>query len=89
LELPKPISLPDPKYPDALRRANIGGTVELQLEIGADGLVKGACVLRSSNHAELDASALAAVRTWRWHPARKDGTPIDYTMNVEETISPR
>jgi TonB family protein len=31
----------------------------------------------------LDAKALEAVRQWRFHPALKDGKPVDVQISVE------
>jgi len=31
----------------------------------------------------LDAQALAAVQKWRFHPALKDGKPVDVEISVE------
>jgi TonB family protein len=83
---PTPIYVPDPEYSDAARQDKVTGTVALQIRIGEDGMVKDACVLRSLRP-DLDANAVAAVKTWRFQPARKDNVPIPATINVETTFA--
>lgn len=50
--------------------------VRLRLAVGTDGRVKTAEVVASSGFPLLDAAALAAVREWRYEPAREDGRPV-------------
>ncbi len=79
---PKPIYTPEPSYTDAARKANISGTVMLNLTVGADGLVKNVSVERSLVP-DLDESAMRTVRTWRFEPARRSGLAALTTMHVE------
>jgi protein TonB len=59
---------PDPPYPVRARRDRIQGTLELGLTI-VDGRVSQARLIRSSNSALLDESALNFVqRAWKWPP---------------------
>ena len=62
-------------YPEAARRAGLGGTVGLEIEVGADGAVSAVKVARSAG-AELDAAAVAAARRFRFHPATENGKPV-------------
>ncbi|MCB9914281.1 MAG: energy transducer TonB [Planctomycetes bacterium] len=57
---------PELLYPDAARRAGVEGTVQVGLEVGADGGVARAWLLRSSGSAALDREALRNVRRWRF-----------------------
>src|SRR6267154_366096 len=56
----------DPPYPSASRRAGEEGTVLLAIVIGQDGRPLDISVARSSGYAELDESAVNAVRKWRF-----------------------
>jgi protein TonB len=73
-----PRPLPDaclpPTYPSRARGA--AGTVRLRIAVGADGLVEGITVAASSGHVVLDEAALAAVRFWRFEPARAGGEAV-------------
>jgi len=82
---PRAILAPDPDYPDAARRAKKQGTVVLRCIVGEDGLVRDAQV-KTSLRGDLDASALQAVREWKFEPATKDGKPVAVQVNVEVTF---
>jgi protein TonB len=74
--LPVAAHQPAPIYPPELQRAGIEGTVTLRLKIAADGSVAEARIERSSGYAAMDQAALAAVRQWRFEPARRLGIPV-------------
>jgi TonB family protein len=64
-----------PVYPENLAAAGVVGGAIVEINIGADGLVKKTTVLRAS-HPEFAQSAETAVKTWEFTPAMKDGVPI-------------
>lgn len=78
------LSNPPPVYPMASQRRGDRGTVLLRLIVTADGLAKNVEVDKSSGHRALDDSAVAAVRSWRFVPARQGGQAIDwpYTQSI-------
>jgi len=55
-----------PVYPDSLRRAGVQGVVIIQALVGGDGRVQRTRVVRSVRG--LDATALTAMRQWRFNP---------------------
>jgi TonB family protein len=55
-----------PIYPDSLRRAGVQGVVIIQALVGGDGRVHRTRVVRSVRG--LDATALTAMRQWRFNP---------------------
>jgi protein TonB len=63
-------------YPAELSRAGIEGRVVLRVEVTADGTVGKVTVHQSSHWPALDESALAAVRTWHFTPARRAGVRV-------------
>lgn len=65
-----------PAYPPLSRRLNEEGKVVLRVELDEQGHVSAARVATTSGFARLDESALAAVKTWRCNPARRDGQPV-------------
>lgn len=65
-----------PRYPPASRRLGEEGLVVLRVELDESGRVDLAGVQTGSGHARLDEAALAAVKTWRCTPARRDGRPV-------------
>ena len=65
----------DPPYPEAARRANIEGTVELEVSIDANGGVTDVEVVRGLPLG-LSESAAESVRRWTWRPARTAAGPV-------------
>lgn len=59
-----------PAYPRLARRQGWEGVVRVRVQVAADGQVLAASVARSSGYEVLDEAALAAVRGWRFRPAR-------------------
>ncbi len=64
-----------PEYPDALRLAGISGQVIVQFGVDATGAVENVTVFKS-DHQELSALAVDAVKKWKFKPATSDGQPI-------------
>ena len=65
-----------PAYPPLSRRLNEEGKVVLRVELDEQGNVGSARVATASGFPRLDEAALAAVKTWRCNPARRDGQPV-------------
>ena len=79
---PRVISDPSPEYSDEARKAKYEGTVILWLIVDSYGKPRDVKVARSLGMG-LDEKALEAVRTWKFKPAMKDGTPVAVEVNVE------
>ena len=73
-----------PIYPDFARRANVQGTVVLEVDVYKDGSVGNIRVLRSvqSGSGGLDEAAIQAVRAVRFQPGKSSGNPVDTTVNI-------
>jgi protein TonB len=71
-----------PLYPEEARAQRLEGTVLLLVSIDTTGRVTSANVLHSCGHTVLDRAALAAVRSWLFHPARQDGMAIVAQVEV-------
>lgn len=70
--------LSPPVYPKALAEQRVEGTVLLRVAVGADGK-PGDIDLDPASPAlpaALNEAAIAAVRTWTFNPATKDGQPV-------------
>jgi protein TonB len=69
--------------PDA-RRAQIQGTVILEVVISSDGTVGSTVVIRSLDSLfGLDQQARSAVQAWRFKPALRGGKPVAVRMNID------
>ena len=60
-----------PRYPESARTAGIEGTSVLRFVVLPDGLVGTINVEKSAGHPDLDRSAIEAVKSWRFEPARR------------------
>jgi protein TonB len=69
-----------PTYPAIAQAARVSGTVILEALIAEDGSVRDVKVLRSVPL--LDASAIDAVRQWRFTPTLLNGVPVQVIMTV-------
>ena len=74
-----------PVYPAIAREAGVQGTVILEAVISASGQVEDVKVLRSARL--LDASAIEAVRQWRFTPTMFNGQAIPVVMTVTVTFT--
>ncbi|MDB4990875.1 MAG: hypothetical protein JWN04_6053 [Myxococcaceae bacterium] len=72
---------PDASYPPEARQAGLEGNVELELTVDAAGQVSEARVVTPAGHG-FDEAALAAVRSWTFEPARRDGQAIVSTVQL-------
>src|SRR5438093_12210057 len=79
---PRGVSRVEPRYSDAALAARVQGTVVLEAVISADGVPKIVRVVRSLGYG-LDESAIAALERWRFNPGRKDGLPVNVSLDVE------
>src|SRR4029450_5242347 len=69
------------EYTEDARRRGITGDVELEIVVRRDGSVGDVRVLRSLG-AGLEQRAIAAVRQWRFSPARRKGDAVDVIVEV-------
>ena len=79
-ETPQPVFNPSPSYPREALTAGLTGRVVLVVTVNAGGSVTAAEVYKSSGHDILDRAALAAVRLWRFAPARRGGVAVEHTI---------
>jgi protein TonB len=61
---------PAPAYPPLSRKTGEQGRVLLRVRVDSSGQVEGVEIHRTSGFARLDEAAIAAVRRWRFVPAR-------------------
>ena len=73
---------PAPYYPRSAKRRGIQGEVLLEVAVKTDGSAASVLVSHSSGHAVLDRAALAAVKNWRFIPAKKSGKSVAASVLV-------
>jgi TonB family protein len=71
----------NPRYPDNLRTAGIGGVVTMAAVIGVDGNIQDVRAV-TSPHPDLASAAIEAVRQWQFTPTLLNCVPIEVPMKV-------
>jgi TonB family protein len=71
----------EPAYPEPYRMMRITGIVILEVAISETGAVDRIAVLKSLGPA-MDASALEAVKKWKFTPGSRDGQPVPTLFNL-------
>ena len=79
-----PVSMkrPEPPYSEKARSVALQGVTVLCIVINTHGKVEKAAVVRPLGLG-LDENAVRTVRTWKFKPPLKDGTPIAVKVSVE------
>lgn len=67
---PRILSKVEPTYPEGARKAGLEGTTVVRIQILANGLPGDVSINTTSGHDMLDEAAIAAVRKWRFIPAK-------------------
>lgn len=73
---------PDPAYSVVAKQARYQGTSVLWLIIGEDGAPRDIRIAKPLGMG-LDEEAVRSVSTWKFDPAKKDGSPVPVMINVE------
>jgi len=79
--IPSPSNRP-PEYPYDARREGIQGRVVVAVLVDEYGFVIKAKIISSSPPKVFDGSVLAALREWKFSPARKKGEPIEQWAEI-------
>jgi periplasmic protein TonB len=80
-EPPVPVRTVPPDYPDELRREGVSGLVMVKCTIDEQGNVVEPAVEKSSNPA-FEKPALAALKKWKFKPAKLDGAPVAIKVSI-------
>jgi TonB family protein len=73
---PSPLHKVDPKYPPTAIAEHIEGEVILYAVIRRDGSVDSIQLVKGIDD-QLDANAMHALAQWKFHPAERNGEPVD------------
>lgn len=79
---PIPIYKPEPPYSEQARKAKYQGTVVLWIVVDAQGNVTDAQVVKPLGMG-LDQNAIKTVKTWKFKPAMRNGSPVPVKVMVE------
>ena len=79
---PIPIYKPEPPYSEQARKAKYQGTVVLWIVVDQEGNVTDAQVVKPLGMG-LDQNAVTTVKTWKFKPAQRNGSPVPVKVMVE------
>ncbi len=82
---PKVILRIDPSYSAEASRAKVNATLTVGLVVDTNGIPKNVRILRGAGFG-LDAKAVEAVNKWRFEPASKAGSPLDFPSTIEVNL---
>jgi len=82
IKAPRAIYDPEPEYTEKARKEHKEGTVLIRMVVGSDGTPRDVKIYRSLS-ADLDESAMNAVKQWKFSPGTKDGEPVAIQLIVE------
>jgi protein TonB len=78
---PKPRKTPEPEYPAELKSQGIEADVVVLAAIDADGKVTSVQVIKAAPYPAFNEAARAAVLTYEYEPATRDGVPTTYQLS--------
>jgi TonB family protein len=84
---PKAARLVAPAYPYALRDQQVGGSVVVEMVIGADGKIVDAKIVKSSRP-EFEVPSLDAVKKWQFTAGRANGRAVNTRVTQELKFEP-
>lgn len=84
-ELPEPVHIVQPSYPELAKSAGIGGTVYLKALVGKDGRVLDVIVVKSIPL--LDEAAVTALRQWVFKPGFANRRPVSLWIGLPVRFS--
>jgi periplasmic protein TonB len=78
-----------PEYPIGKLRLEIEGSVTVRVLVGTDGRVRQVQIIRASDSDFARATEKQALKSWRFKPATRDGTPVEdwQTLTVRFDIN--
>ncbi len=74
---------PNMDYPQEAQQNEEQGTVRLRLQVGTDGRVTDAKIIKSANSRILDRYAMTMFKKCKFEPALQDGSPVSGTIDLE------
>jgi periplasmic protein TonB len=80
-ENPVPVRTVAPEYPRELKSQGVSGLVMVKCTIDEQGNVAETEISKSSNES-FDKFALAALKKWKFKPARQDGAAITVQVTI-------
>lgn len=82
------VQTPPPDYPAELACAGVGGKSVLRVVVGPQGTPTDVTLVTTSGNSQLDDSAIARVREWKFKAATRNGQAVPTTIQVPVSFNP-
>ncbi len=82
------VQTPPPDYPAELACTGVGGKSVLRVVVGPQGAPTDVSLVTSSGNSQLDDSAIARVREWKFKAATRNGQAVPTTIQVPVSFNP-
>lgn len=82
VQAPQALFTPEPEFPDKANHENFQGIVILNVIVDKTGKVQNIRLVRPLGMG-MEEAAVAALKTWRFKPAEREGEPVAVEMNIE------
>jgi TonB family protein len=79
---PRVIAQPEPQFSSEARNTHFQGTVGLDVIVNREGRIAKALISRPAGMG-LDEQAIEALKSWRFHPATRNGEPVAVVLYIE------
>jgi TonB family protein len=83
--IPSCTYMPNPPYSDGARKLKLSGTVTAEAVINSEGKLENIRIVRGMPGG-VNETTVATMRTWRCHPAVKDGKPVPVLVPFTTTF---
>jgi len=83
--MPSCTYIPNPPYSDGARKLKLSGTVTAEAVVNSEGTLEDIRIVRGMPGG-LNETVIATMRTWRCHPALKDGKPVPVIVPFTTTF---
>jgi periplasmic protein TonB len=77
--------MPNPPYSDGARKLELSGTVTAEAVVNSNGKLENIRIVRGMP-GDLNKTVITTMRTWRCHPALKDGKPVPVLVPFTTTF---
>lgn len=83
--MPSCTYMPNPRYSEGARKLKLSGTVTAEAVVNSEGKLENIRIVRGMPGG-LNEIVVATMRTWRCHPALKDGKPVPVVVPFATTF---
>lgn len=84
--VPYPLTVSFPKFGDVDYGTNYGRTLELEFDVGTDGVPRNFRMAQPTLEPRLSSQIINALKSWRFSPAHRGDEPVAMRVSIEARI---